>query len=107
MLEEDFNRFMTTWDGQWGADVEYVYQHQQQHQQHQQQQQHLLLDSPSTFSSSFEEDEGKAAFPLMHYNRNSVLSIAPQALLPMIVSQVRSRDMRFTLQDIHHARIVS
>jgi hypothetical protein len=87
VAEENFNRFMMTWDGRWGADVEYQYQHHQHHHQ-QHQQQHGHLDLPYNPSSSFEDDEDGGMSHAIHYNHVSVLSIAPQTLLPMIVSQV-------------------
>jgi hypothetical protein len=85
VAEESFNRFMSTWDGQWGVDVDFQYQH---HQQQQQQQHDLHLVLRNNVSSSFDEHEEGGGSPPIIYNRNSVLSIAPQTLLPMIVSQV-------------------
>ncbi len=100
IAEDDFNKFMMTWDGQWGDDVEYQYQHyhhhnhnhNHNHHHHQQQQQQQLLHGMQ-LPDSLHSPDNEEAMPLIsdnliHYNRISVLSIAPHKLLPMIVSQV-------------------
>ncbi len=83
--EEDFKKFMMTWDGLWGDDVDNLQLYQQQQHLHQRHDTYLC-------SSSEYKEEGQTE-PFIsdyeiHYNRNSVLSIAPKTLLPMIVSQV-------------------
>ncbi len=83
---------MMTWDGHWGNEVDYQYQHYRHHlQRHDSHRRVRLLqhcpESPHVFHL---EEEGDVMIQeqTSHYNRISVLAIAPKKLLPMIISQV-------------------
>jgi hypothetical protein len=74
-----------TWDGHWGHEVDYQYQHYRHHLQL-----HDLhrLGHHCAEPNLDQEGDVMVQEQTSNYNRISVLAIAPQKLLPMIISQV-------------------
>jgi hypothetical protein len=83
---------MMTWNGHWGDAVDYQYQHYRHHWQHHDghRHRHVLQQCPEPPHLLHAEEEGDVVMEehTSHYNRISVLAIAPQKLFPMIISQV-------------------